>query len=79
MQLPRRGLTDQNVYQVHNLKAETAFFSTVYTVPSVRCFSSSLVDCGIRSEPCHLRPLYSEDLLIPALYLCALADCRVAQ
>ena len=50
MELPWRGLTDQNRYQVHNLKAETAFFSTVctvptvYTVPTVRCFSSWLVD-----------------------------------
>jgi len=51
MELPRRGLTDQNLYQVHNLKAKTAFLSTVYTVPTVRCFSSSLVDCGTRSDP----------------------------
>ena len=36
MELPRRGLTDQNVYQVHNLKAATAFFSTVYTAYTVR-------------------------------------------
>jgi hypothetical protein len=39
MGVPRRGLTDRNVYQVHNLKAETAFFSTVNTVATVRCFS----------------------------------------
>jgi len=34
----------KNLYQVHNLKAETAFFSTVNTMSTVRCFSSSLVD-----------------------------------
>ena len=43
MELPRRGLTDQNLYQVHNLKAKTAFLSTVYTVPTVRCPSPLLV------------------------------------
>jgi len=40
-----------NLYQVHNLKAETAFSSTVNTVSTVRCFSSSLVDGGTRLDP----------------------------
>src|SRR5262249_13711342 len=78
MELPRRTLTDQNVYQVHNLKAKTAFLSTVYTVPTVRCPSPLLIDYGTRSDLVMQDPLCSEDLLMPVLYLWALADCRVA-
>jgi len=72
MELPRGDLTDQK-----HLKAETAFCSAAPCPPcDAPLLRWSIVElAGVLPS----KTLCSEDLLIPVLDLCALADCQLAQ